>query len=411
MAVTPNMGLQINVAGITPGPTYATNWDTNTTTLDNHDHTSGKGLAIRSAAIDIDADLSFNGFNILSVGTLNITTITATNLGGDLNLNSHNLTNGGTAAFTTMTATTVTTSNLSGCTVTGPLALGSQTLTTTGLITAGSLTVNGSSAFGLNNLSGTHWNISGAAGNASFSGTLGVTGLISANGGITATGTVTLGTSVAGFTMTGNLALGSNNLSMTGSITGPVTAITATTITATNAAITNLTAATTSYGANAFTGTGGLTCGSLTVTNAATVGTTLNVTGLTTVSSITISGALSTSTGSAARAVVIRTGGGTLTQWLTNWQQFSGLNFGTVAANGCGIVAGLTLTGAAVGDTLLCTLVSTSTSNLLTTASSNVNGFICSGQVTATNTIEISIFTGQGAVLTSCTIDVTLLPK
>ncbi len=47
------------------------------TLIDAHNHTSGKGLAITSAAISIDADLSFGGFTISALGKISFSAITA----------------------------------------------------------------------------------------------------------------------------------------------------------------------------------------------------------------------------------------------------------------------------------------------------------------------------------------------
>lgn len=57
---TPNMRLALPVPGVTPGPTYATMQNTAFTAVDAHDHTSGKGVAVPSAGINVNADLAFN---------------------------------------------------------------------------------------------------------------------------------------------------------------------------------------------------------------------------------------------------------------------------------------------------------------------------------------------------------------
>jgi hypothetical protein len=71
MPTTPNMGLNQTQAGVTPGPSYATQIDANTGIIDLHDHTSGKGKLITTPAISITADLAFNAHSILTA--LNIT--------------------------------------------------------------------------------------------------------------------------------------------------------------------------------------------------------------------------------------------------------------------------------------------------------------------------------------------------
>ena len=57
---TTNMGLTTSSVGVTAGPTWATNEQTNLTTLDNHDHTSGKGVQLGPSSLNINADLEFN---------------------------------------------------------------------------------------------------------------------------------------------------------------------------------------------------------------------------------------------------------------------------------------------------------------------------------------------------------------
>jgi hypothetical protein len=51
----------------TPGPEYATQQNTAFTTIDSHDHTSGKGLQVPSSGLNINADLPFNLQNATAV--------------------------------------------------------------------------------------------------------------------------------------------------------------------------------------------------------------------------------------------------------------------------------------------------------------------------------------------------------
>lgn len=60
MATTTNMGLILPDVGVTVGPTYATQNNTAFTTVDSHDHTSGKGVQVPSAGININDTLEFN---------------------------------------------------------------------------------------------------------------------------------------------------------------------------------------------------------------------------------------------------------------------------------------------------------------------------------------------------------------
>lgn len=65
---TPNMNLTEIVPGVTPGPTYATNIVSNFSTIDSHDHTTGKGVRVPSTGININADLPFGGNGATGLG-------------------------------------------------------------------------------------------------------------------------------------------------------------------------------------------------------------------------------------------------------------------------------------------------------------------------------------------------------
>lgn len=67
---TPYMGLELPVVGVEPGPTYATDNNTAFTTVDSHDHTTGKGVPITPPGIDINSDLEFNSHNAIDVNAL-----------------------------------------------------------------------------------------------------------------------------------------------------------------------------------------------------------------------------------------------------------------------------------------------------------------------------------------------------
>lgn len=57
------MGLQIPVPGVDPGPDYAANVSGALTVVDQHNHTSGSGVLIPSAGLNINADIPFNSNN------------------------------------------------------------------------------------------------------------------------------------------------------------------------------------------------------------------------------------------------------------------------------------------------------------------------------------------------------------
>ena len=55
------MNLLDVIPGVTPGPQYGTDIFTNFSSIDTHDHTTGAGVKIPSAGININADLTFSG--------------------------------------------------------------------------------------------------------------------------------------------------------------------------------------------------------------------------------------------------------------------------------------------------------------------------------------------------------------
>jgi len=62
MATTNFMNLDLPTPTVTLGPQYATDNNTAFTLVDEHDHTSGKGVAVPSSGLNINANLSFGGF-------------------------------------------------------------------------------------------------------------------------------------------------------------------------------------------------------------------------------------------------------------------------------------------------------------------------------------------------------------
>ena len=58
---TTNMSLNEPSVGTTAGPDWATEVNANFTTIDQHDHTSGKGVQLTPSALNINSDLEFNG--------------------------------------------------------------------------------------------------------------------------------------------------------------------------------------------------------------------------------------------------------------------------------------------------------------------------------------------------------------
>ena len=58
--VSPNMGLLISTIGVDSGLSWEQNLNASLTTVDGHDHSPGKGVAIQPAGISITSALSFN---------------------------------------------------------------------------------------------------------------------------------------------------------------------------------------------------------------------------------------------------------------------------------------------------------------------------------------------------------------
>lgn len=71
---TPNMNLDLPTVSITLGPTWASELNAALELVDSHDHTSGKGIPIRTAALDIDADLSLQNFRLVDSTSLQLVT-------------------------------------------------------------------------------------------------------------------------------------------------------------------------------------------------------------------------------------------------------------------------------------------------------------------------------------------------
>jgi hypothetical protein len=69
MALTPFMNLNLPAVQQTLGPEWASLLNAALQVVDNHDHTSGKGVKVKTAGIDINADLNFANFRTLNVGS------------------------------------------------------------------------------------------------------------------------------------------------------------------------------------------------------------------------------------------------------------------------------------------------------------------------------------------------------
>ena len=69
--ITPNMNLVVPGIGTEPGPTWGTDLNADLGILDQHNHSSGQGVQITPAGININADLTMNENNLIDVKTVN----------------------------------------------------------------------------------------------------------------------------------------------------------------------------------------------------------------------------------------------------------------------------------------------------------------------------------------------------
>lgn len=84
---TPYMGLVLPVPSSEIGPDWASELITAINSIDSHNHSSGQGVAVPTAGLNINADLSLNSFNLITMRSVrlkdNITAITGAS---DLNV-------------------------------------------------------------------------------------------------------------------------------------------------------------------------------------------------------------------------------------------------------------------------------------------------------------------------------------
>lgn len=68
--ISPNMFMPVPTVGVDPGPDWATNVDACLSIIDSHNHTSGQGVQITPAGMNINVDLPMNGNNLISVRSI-----------------------------------------------------------------------------------------------------------------------------------------------------------------------------------------------------------------------------------------------------------------------------------------------------------------------------------------------------
>lgn len=71
--ISPNMNLILPIVGVEPGPTWATDLNSSLTIIDQHNHTSGSGNLITPAAMQINADLSYQSNNAIALRSARLT--------------------------------------------------------------------------------------------------------------------------------------------------------------------------------------------------------------------------------------------------------------------------------------------------------------------------------------------------
>lgn len=68
--ISPNMGLIVPGVGTEPGPTWATDLNSDLGILDQHNHSAGQGVPITPSGLDINSDLSIQSNNLTFVKTV-----------------------------------------------------------------------------------------------------------------------------------------------------------------------------------------------------------------------------------------------------------------------------------------------------------------------------------------------------
>lgn len=78
MANTPNLDLNLPIVGETLGPEYAELNNVAFETIDAHDHTASKGVAVPTAGLNINANLPLNGFAVTEANALSLVDVVGT---------------------------------------------------------------------------------------------------------------------------------------------------------------------------------------------------------------------------------------------------------------------------------------------------------------------------------------------
>ena len=76
-STTPDMQLVLPDPGVTPGPAWASELNTALERVSEHDHTSGNGVQLGTASLNINGDLTFNSHNIIDLNSLVLDSLSA----------------------------------------------------------------------------------------------------------------------------------------------------------------------------------------------------------------------------------------------------------------------------------------------------------------------------------------------
>jgi hypothetical protein len=71
---TPFMFLNLPVPSVTLGPAWASQLNVALEVIDEHDHSNGKGTTVKTAGIEINADLNFNDYTLFGLKSVKLAT-------------------------------------------------------------------------------------------------------------------------------------------------------------------------------------------------------------------------------------------------------------------------------------------------------------------------------------------------
>lgn len=81
--ISPNMNLIVPTVSEDPGPDWANNINASLSIIDSHNHTSGQGVQINPAGININSDLAMNNYNLTDAKSVRFTAQNSPLAGGD----------------------------------------------------------------------------------------------------------------------------------------------------------------------------------------------------------------------------------------------------------------------------------------------------------------------------------------